>query len=90
MIVIFLFLRINTCIMFRKIFVAESPAHLTINLPSEYLHKGIEVIAFEVNDDIDSVNLAKKKAAQNAVQFFKTFQIDMSGFTFDRDEANEH
>lgn len=75
--------------MFRKIFVAESAAHLTINLPIEYLHKGIEVIAFEVDEDLDSADVAKKKAALNAVQFFKTFQIDMSGFKFDRDEANE-
>ena len=75
--------------MFRKIFVAESAAQLTINLPIEYLHKGIEVIAFEVDDDVDSVDLAKKNAAHKAVQFFKTLQIDIGDFKFDRDEANE-
>ena len=75
--------------MYRKVFVAESPAHLTINLPIEYLHKGVEVIAFEVKEDLGFVDLAKKEAALKAVQFFKTLQIDMSDFKFDRDEANE-
>ncbi|TDE17072.1 hypothetical protein [Dyadobacter psychrotolerans] len=75
--------------MFRKIFVAESASQLTINLPMEYLHKGIEVIAFEVEEDFNSVALAKKTAARNAIQFFKTLQIDMSDFKFDRDEANK-
>ncbi|MCE6989760.1 hypothetical protein [Dyadobacter sp. CY323] len=75
--------------MFRKVFVAESAAELTINLPHEFLHNRIEVIAFEVDDDSESIDLAKKKAARNAVQFFKNYEIDMSDFKFDRDEANE-
>lgn len=75
--------------MYRKVFVAQNASQLTINLPIEYLNKGVEVIAFEIDDNLDSAFLNKKKAAQNAVQFFKTLQIDMRDFKFDRDEANE-
>ncbi|MCF0059228.1 hypothetical protein [Dyadobacter sp. CY356] len=75
--------------MYRKVFIAETASQLTINLPIEYLNKGVEVIAFEIDDNLDSAYLNKKKAAQNAIQFFNTLQIDMSGFKFDRDEANE-
>ncbi|GLU57459.1 hypothetical protein [Dyadobacter frigoris] len=75
--------------MYRKVFVAETASQLTINLPIEYLNKGVEVIAFEIDDNLDSAYVAKKKAALNAIQFFNTLQIDMRSFKFDRDEANE-
>ncbi len=75
--------------MYRKVFVAETASQLTINLPIEYLNKGVEVIAFEIEDNLDSAYLNKKKAAQTAIQFFNTLQFDMSDFKFDRDEANE-
>jgi hypothetical protein len=75
--------------MYRKVFVAENADDLNIRLPDDYLHKGIEVIAFEVEEGKNDVYAAKKKAAKEAIQFFKTIQIDLSGYTFNRDEANE-
>ena len=75
--------------MYRKVFVAENASDLNVELPMEYLHKGVEVIAFEVETDLDSHFSTKKKAAADAIQFFNTIQIDMSNFKFDRNEANE-
>ncbi|MCE7060078.1 hypothetical protein [Dyadobacter sp. CY343] len=75
--------------MYRKIFVAENLEDLTVRLPDNYLHKGIEVIAFELGDNTDEIVAAKQKSAKKALNFFHTIQIDMSGFSFNRDEANE-
>ncbi len=74
--------------MYRKVFVAENASDLNVKLPIEYLHKGVEVIAFEI-ENLEIQKLTKGKAATEAVQFFQTIQIDMSDFKFDRDEANE-
>ncbi len=74
--------------MYRKVFVAENISDLNVKLPIEYLHRGVEVIAFEV-DNLETLRRTKKKASTEAVQFFKTIQIDISSFRFNRDEANE-
>lgn len=75
--------------MYRKVFVAENANDLNVTLPLSYLHKGVEVIAFEVDSDSDTSDSQKRNASVAAVQFFKSIQIDMSNFRFDRDEANE-
>ena len=72
----------------RKIFKAERKEDLIVNLPSEYLNKKVEVIAFQVSGGSDTT--ANEKAdLDEAMKFFDSNQIDMSNFKFDRDEANE-
>lgn len=74
--------------MYRKVFKAESNEDLLVELPKEYLHKQVEVIAFQVGDDI--ITTADEKTTFNeAVKFFDSIHADMSNFKFDRDEANE-
>lgn len=75
--------------MYRKIFVAENTDDLTVRLPDEYLHKDIEVIAFDLGESVEELRASKREAAEKAIEFFKTIQIDRSGFKFDRGEANE-
>jgi hypothetical protein len=75
--------------MYRKVFVAENTDDLNVKLPDDYLHKGIEVIAFEIKETREDIYKAKKEAAKRANQFFQTIQIDLSKFKFNRDEANE-
>lgn len=75
--------------MYRKIFVVENAEDLNVRLPDEYLHKDIEVIAFDLGESLEELRASKREAAEKAVEFFKTIQIDRSGFKFDRDEANE-
>ena len=72
--------------MYRRIFKAESKEDLLVELPSEYLNKEIEVLAFQVGHD-DYV--IKKEQAKEAIAFFNTMQTDMSNFKFNREEANE-
>lgn len=38
--------------MYRKIFVAKNTDDLTVRLPDEYLHKDIEVIAFDLGESV--------------------------------------
>ena len=75
--------------MYRKVFVAENANDLNVTLPLRYLHKGVEVIAFIVDSDSNAFDSQKRNASEAAVEFFKSIQIDMSDFQFDRDEANE-
>ncbi|KQS26784.1 hypothetical protein [Dyadobacter sp. Leaf189] len=75
--------------MYRKVFVAEHSEDLMVRLPDEYLHKGIEVIAFELDSNTDELYAAKKDAARKAMRFFDSIQVDLSHYRFNRDEANE-
>lgn len=73
--------------MFRKIFKAENKEDLLIELPSEYLDKQVEIIAFQISDDEDVTT--EKTDLNEAIKFFDSIQADMSNFKFNRDEANE-
>ncbi|ACT91647.1 hypothetical protein [Dyadobacter fermentans] len=75
--------------MYRKVFVAENAEDLNVRLPDEYLHKGIEVIAFDLDESIEELKASKREAAEKAIEVFDTILVDRSGFKFDRDEANE-
>lgn len=72
--------------MYRKVFVAKEVQDLTITLPEELLNKEVEIIAFELQHN-DASDRGKKLAEAKA--FFKTVAVDMSGFKFNREEANE-
>ncbi|MDR0792700.1 MAG: hypothetical protein LBE82_05290 [Chitinophagaceae bacterium] len=74
--------------MYRKVFIAKNRENLMVRLPDEYLNKEVEVLAFEL-PDYEWKQIAKKEAAKEAVDFFKTIETDMSNFEFNRDEANE-
>ena len=75
--------------MYRKVFVAEEESNLIIELPKSYLNKAVEVIAFEVEIDDEMLLTVKKEASQKATDFFRTINVDTTGYKFNRDEANE-
>lgn len=50
--------------------------------------KSVEVIAFDVLDS-DLVRDGKKPTSEEAKSFYSTYQVNMSGYTFNREEANE-
>jgi hypothetical protein len=61
---------------------------ITLHLPKEMVGKTVEVIAFERNE----VKQASSKA-QRLIQIeelTKDTLVDLSGFKFDRDEANNY
>ena len=64
----------------REIFVPKSNK-LELNIPDHFIGKTIEVIAFEIEEKKTSKSLKKKT--------FDAIKLDLSGYKFNRDEANE-
>jgi len=67
---------------------------LTLQLPDYLVGKTVEVIAFEIDGDISSEpgkkKLDKEKRMQEIEKGLSNYRIDLSGFKFNRDEANDY
>lgn len=67
---------------------------LTLQLPDDLVGKTVEVIAFEIEPDISlssgKKNLDKEKRMQEIEKGLSNYRIDLSGFKFNRDEANDY
>jgi hypothetical protein len=73
--------------MFRAI-ITPTETKLTIDLPEELVGRKVEVIAFDILKT-EQVHLRKKPSAKEINSFYGTYQVDMTDFKFNRDEANE-
>ena len=71
--------------MYRAI-ITPKQTKLTIDLPEEMVGKAVEVLAFEIEK---SPPPRKKPSAEEINSFYDKCQIDMTGFKFNREEANE-
>ena len=69
--------------MLRQI-VIPSANNCSVLLPEVYYGKRVMVIVSALDEKVE--NLTK---AEEARTFFNSIQIDMTGFKFDREEANE-
>lgn len=63
-----------------------SEENLSVQLPKEYLNKQIEVIAFELSNNVEKPT---DSDFRNAISFFDSLNVNMNNFKFDRDEANQ-
>ncbi|MFP4093143.1 MAG: hypothetical protein ACLFUB_01570 [Cyclobacteriaceae bacterium] len=78
--------------MIRKIFIPQE-RKLVLELPEAFIGKEVEVLAFEVSqksDDVDPSNMTKEERIAHLKKELKPFTVNMSGFKFDRDEANDY
>lgn len=57
-------------------------------LPAEKQAEVLDFIAFLKQRQAHPVALALPKTADEIETFFRSFNVDVSGYTFDRDEAN--
>ena len=73
--------------MFRTILTPKVKS-LTIELPQELIGKPVEILAFEITKTTSQQTRNKPSAAEISA-FYEKFQINMSGFRFNREEANE-
>ena len=73
--------------MFRAI-ITPNQTSLTIELPQELVGKPVEVLAVEI-DKLGSALPKTKPTPEEIASFYDQFQVDMTGFKFNRDEANE-
>lgn len=71
--------------MYRAIIVPKEKK-LTIELPDQLVGKEVEILAFEIDKDQP---LSGKPSIDEIRAFYRTYQVDMTGFTFSRAEANE-
>ncbi len=63
-------------------------SNITLRLPEEMVGKTVEVIAFEINEVQNSSTKAQR--LNQIEEVTKATLIDLSGFKFDRDKANDY
>ena len=69
--------------MYRQIMIPTEKDHI-INLPKELYGHRVEILAFPIDEQQDmTASLGDLDA------FYDTIRLDLSGFKFNRDEANE-
>ncbi len=73
--------------MYRAI-ITPTQTSLTIELPEDLVGKPVEVLAFNIQKS-DVLADRKKPSIEEIKKFYAAYQVDMSGFKFNRDEANE-
>ncbi|MBK1440144.1 hypothetical protein JHJ32_09120 [Parapedobacter sp. ISTM3] len=65
---------------------------LTIRLPDNLVGKTVEVLAFELETPKvdETVTADKEKRIKALEKGLNKYRMDLSGFKFDRDEANDY
>ena len=77
--------------LFRKVYKPHSKKDLMLQLPDEYIDKEIEVIAFSVNEKDELNKGSREKLTMDEVErFFDNYRTDLSGFSFNRNDANDY
>jgi hypothetical protein len=75
--------------MIRKIIIPTEKTY-TIELPEEFIGKQVEVLAFEVENQVDKLSQPKYKTVEELKKALEPYTINMQGYKFDRDEANDY
>jgi len=73
--------------MLREIITPEQST-VTLLLPEEMVGKTVEIIAFEIEGKKD--RLSTEQRIKEIEDLTKNTRIDLSGFKFDRDKANDY
>ena len=80
--------------MIRKIVIPQERT-LVLELPEEFVGKEVEVLAFEVDKNTSvsepsSTIQSREERIEYLVKALEPYRVDMSGYKFDRDEANNY
>ena len=73
--------------MLREI-IKPKKTSFTMRLPEEMVGKTVEVIAFDIEEGKSTTNKAQR--LQEIEDLTKSSLVDLSGFKFDRDRANDY
>lgn len=60
---------------------------VTLQLPDEMVGKEVEIIAFELEK---APSTGAPASLKNIQEIFEGCRVDLSGFVFNRDEANDY
>jgi hypothetical protein len=81
--------------MYRAI-ITPKETKLIIELPKELVGRPVEILAFEIEKIGEATvkpqeltETKPKRTFDDAVKFWDAMAVDMSNFTFNREEANE-
>ncbi|MDX2302195.1 MAG: hypothetical protein NW226_05310 [Microscillaceae bacterium] len=80
--------------MIRKIIIPTQDSYL-LQLPAYFIGKKVEVLAFELKSEtIRKSKTTVPESKEDRILYLKKvldkFRVDLSNFTFNRDEANEY
>jgi hypothetical protein len=80
--------------MIRKIIVPQE-RNIVLELPKEFVGKEVEVLAFKVVENTPvpepgSRRDSKEERLKYLVDALEPYRVDMSGYKFDRNEANNY
>ena len=76
--------------MIREIVVPDENTYL-LKLPDNYVGKSLEVIAFEINEPYPFAEVDNKEERLKKIkELTGNSLVDLSNFTFNRDEANNY
>lgn len=80
--------------MVRKIIVPSESTYL-LQLPKKYIGRTVEVIAFEVEEQIEKdMEQTDTETLNDRIKYLKAVlensRVDLSEFKFDRDQANDY
>jgi hypothetical protein len=73
--------------MIRTLIVPDQQ-NINIRIPESFVGKTVEIIAFEINETEDP-SKAVPKSFDEILKFYRSVNLDLSEYKFDRDEANE-
>lgn len=73
----------------REIITPNNPI-VTMRLPDEMVGKTVELIAFEIESNKPQSVLSKEQRLQRIDELTVSSLVDLSNFTFNRDEANNY
>jgi hypothetical protein len=73
--------------MIRTLIVPDQQ-NINIRIPESFVGKTVEIIAFEINET-EGPSKAAPKSFDEVLKFYQSVNLDLSGYKFDRDEANE-
>ncbi|MES2109389.1 MAG: hypothetical protein V4577_11605 [Bacteroidota bacterium] len=68
--------------------ISEANPSIALKLPKEMVGKTVEIIAFEI--EADKKVLTKAERLKQIEELTKPSLVDLSGFKFDRNEANNY
>ncbi|MDQ3019284.1 MAG: hypothetical protein M3R36_01745 [Bacteroidota bacterium] len=63
---------------------------ITIELPEDFKAENLEIIIkADDKEEIKNNSDGEKKLAEEALEYYKNYQVDLSKFRFDRDELHD-
>ncbi len=76
--------------MIREIIIPENNTYV-LKLPADYVGKPMEIIAFKITEPYSfKENASKEDRLKRIEELTRNSLVDLSHFTFDRDEANNY